>query len=91
VREYLLDNPGLLEEVIEALEDSRCRRRTAAQQQVIVENRDALFQSRRSFVAGNPDGDVTLVEFFDFNCSYCRQMLPTLMELIEGNPICGLS
>lgn len=45
-----------------------------------------LFNSQGNTVAGNPNGKVTLVEFFDYNCHYCRSMLPTLQKLIKQNP-----
>jgi protein-disulfide isomerase len=86
VREYLLENPRILEEVIAALEEEQAVAEAEDQRQAIVENREALFESRHGFVAGNPDGDITLVEFFDYNCPYCRQMMPSVMELIEADP-----
>jgi protein-disulfide isomerase len=85
VRQYLINNPGVLDEVVEALERQQMQAQEAAQQQAVSENRNELFHAPTSFVAGNPEGDVTLVEFFDFNCTYCRQMLSTLVELIESN------
>lgn len=86
VREYMLQNPGLLEEMVAALEDEQFAAGAEAQRQAIIDNRDTIFESPHGFVAGNPDGDITLVEFFDYNCPYCRQMTPVVMELVESDP-----
>lgn len=86
VRDYMLDNPRLLEEMVAALEDEQFAAEAEAQQQAILDNREALFNSPHGFVAGNPEGDVTLVEFYDYNCPYCRQMTPIVMELVESDP-----
>lgn len=86
IRDYLLENPRILEEVIEALEREQAATEMEAQQQLILEYRDEIFESPDSYVAGNPEGDVTLVEFFDYNCQYCRRMMPVVAELIEEDP-----
>ena len=49
----------------------------------LVANADAIFKSPHDLVAGNPEGDVTMVEFFDYNCSWCKKGLPEVMSLIE--------
>ncbi len=86
VRDYLLDNPRLLEEVIDALEQEQAGAQAEAQRAAIVDNRDALLDPPHGYVAGNPEGDVTMVEFFDYNCPYCRQMVPVVMRLIDEDP-----
>ena len=48
--------------------------------------REALERDRNAVVLGNPDGNVTLTEFFDYNCGFCRKMLPTMTKLIEADP-----
>jgi protein-disulfide isomerase len=89
VRDYLTRNPEILVEMATELD-----KRQAAEQQdhtaprpqkVISENADAIFRSPLSHVAGNPDGDVSLVEFFDYNCGYCRLALPTVIQLVKGD------
>ncbi|ESR25075.1 DsbA family protein [Lutibaculum baratangense] len=83
VRQYLLDNPEVLEEVITALEAKREAAQADAQSQAVDANREALTSATFDVVAGNPDGDATLVEFFDYNCGYCKRMLPEVVDLIE--------
>lgn len=85
VREYLIENPTVLEEVLVALEAHQSQAQSEAQTQALVANKARIFDSERSYVAGNPDGDVTLVEFFDYNCGFCKQMLPQVMELVDGD------
>ena len=86
VRDYLLGNPEVLNEVIEEL----VRRREAAQleadRQVIASNADALFNDGYSWVTGNPEGDVTVVEFLDYNCPYCKQAHPEVLQMLEQDP-----
>ena len=86
VRQYLLDNPEVLEEVIAALEAKRSESQADSQKQAVAENREALETPEFSTAAvGNDAGDVTLVEFFDYNCGYCKRMLPQLIDLIEND------
>lgn len=86
VRDYLIRNPEVIGEVMSALEKKRLAEEESQAQTALKENRDALERSALSFVAGNPDGDVTLVEFFDYNCGYCRQALADLQDLIKTDP-----
>lgn len=76
VRDYLLKNPEILVDVQEALNTKRLN-------DAISENSKAIFRSKYSFVAGNPKGDVTVVEFADYNCGICKQSLSAVMKLIE--------
>ena len=59
--------------------------RVTAQQKAISDNADAIFRSPLSHVAGNPHGDVSVVEFFDYNCGYCRQALPYVVKLVNDD------
>jgi protein-disulfide isomerase len=81
-RDYLTKNPGVLVEMATELD----KRQAATQQQdVISENADALFRSPLSPVAGNPNGDVSVVEFFDYNCPFCRRALPNVVKLVNDD------
>lgn len=86
VRAFLLENPDVIMEAIQELER---RRTTAAQEtdrQLIAENADRLFDDGFSYVAGNPMGDVTLVEFLDYRCGYCKKAHPEVEALLERDP-----
>jgi protein-disulfide isomerase len=83
VREYLLKNPGILREMMTALDANEARERASAQSKVLSENADAIFRSTNDIVLGNPKGDVTLVEFFDYNCGFCKRALKDLQKLLD--------
>jgi protein-disulfide isomerase len=84
VRAYLLENPEVLQEAYEQLQVKEQRQALAAAGKAIEQNRKALEQDPRDFVA-NPGGKVTVVEFFDYNCGYCRLALPTVIQLVKGD------
>ena len=83
VRNYLTENPEILVEMTTELEERQEAKQAELQKQVISDNADAIFRSPLAYSAGNPDGDVTVVEFFDYNCGYCRRAVPDLVKLIE--------
>ena len=83
VRAYLLENPEVLLEVIAVLEERQAEAQSADDATLIAVNAEALFESPHSWVGGNPDGDVTLVEFVDYNCGFCKRAFPEVMELAE--------
>ncbi|MGE0584281.1 MAG: DsbA family protein [Flavobacteriaceae bacterium] len=86
VRDYLMKNPEVIGDVMSALEKKRLAEEDSQAQAALQANREALERSSLSYVAGNPDGDVTLVEFFDYNCGYCRHALADLQDLIKTDP-----
>lgn len=83
VRAYLLSNPQVLREVIAELSKQEEMAATTDRQGLIASLATDLQEDGYSFVAGNPDGDVTIVEFFDYRCGYCKQAYPTLMKTVE--------
>jgi protein-disulfide isomerase len=86
IEDYLLSNPRILQRVSEALE---LEIRTAQAEQAraaIAASRAEIYDDPDHIVLGNPEGDVTLVEMFDYNCGYCRQALPDLATLIAEDP-----
>ena len=87
IREYLLENPEVLIEAIAVLEDRRAQEAEVAERDMLENNRDAIFNDGYSYVGGNPDGDVTIVEFMDYRCGYCKRAFPAIEELIasDGN------
>jgi protein-disulfide isomerase len=86
IREYLLANPELLEEAIEVLRTRRDEEAALAQTQAIEESRELIFDSANQGIVGNPEGAVTLVEFFDYNCGYCRHAVDDMNALLSANP-----
>lgn len=85
VRAYLLDNPEVLMEAIGVLEKRQAEAQVGNDQALIQANADALFDDGYSFVGGNPEGDVTVVEFLDYQCGYCKKAHPEVTQLIEGD------
>ncbi len=87
VREYLLENPEVIIEAINILEQRNALAEAQADQELVVANADELFNDGYSWVGGNPDGDLTLVEFMDYRCGYCRRAVPQVAELLseDGN------
>jgi protein-disulfide isomerase len=86
VKEYLLKNPEVLQEAIAELERRQQERQKVAQASALGESRDTLLNSPRDFTAGNLAGDITIVEFFDYNCGYCKRALTDLQALMKGDP-----
>lgn len=79
IRDYFIKHPEMIEE-LQALAQSEKLKKA------IVENKQTLFNSPRQVTLGNPNGDVTLVEFFDYNCGFCKRALDDLLTLIKDNP-----
>jgi protein-disulfide isomerase len=86
VRDYLLNNPEVLREAFQALERREQENQTRAQAELIERSAEALFRSPRQAVLGNPNGDVTVVEFFDYNCGFCKRALGDRQALLRQDP-----
>lgn len=86
VRAYLLEHPEVIVEAIQVLQDRQDAAEAEHAKGQIAELRDKLLRDARDPVIGNPVGDVTLVEFFDYRCGYCKQAQPIVMELIKADP-----
>lgn len=87
IREYLLENPEILMEAFGVLEERREQEAANLDVAMLDQNRDAIFNDGHSFVGGNPDGDVTIVEFLDYRCGFCKRAFPAVKELLatDGN------
>ena len=79
VRAYLLAHPEVIPEAMQRLQDRESGK-------LVSSNRDAIVRPYRGAWAGNADADVTVVEYFDYNCGYCRAAIPALQQLIAGDP-----
>jgi len=83
VRAYLLENPEVLMEAIGVLEAREAEAAAALDVELARANSDALFNDPASWSGGNPQGDITLVEFIDYRCGFCKRAHPEVTELIE--------
>ncbi|MEO1452753.1 MAG: DsbA family protein [Pseudomonadota bacterium] len=85
IREYLLENPEVLMEAIAVLEAREAEEAEAAALTMVGDNADAIFNDGHSFVGGNPEGDLTVVEFVDYRCGFCRRAHPEVAELVSSD------
>lgn len=87
IRAYLLENPEVIAEAINALQDRQAAAQADADIAMVRNNADALFDDGHSWVGGNPDGDITVVEFMDYRCGFCRRAAPEIEKLLasDGN------
>lgn len=85
VHNYLTKNPEILVEMTNELDKRQQAEQAEQQEKVITENADAIFRSPLAHVAGNPNGDVSVVEFFDYNCGFCKRALPDVVKLIDND------
>ncbi len=86
VRDYLTSNPEVLQEMIVALEEKQQEEAAELAAKGIKEHGEALFNPEPIYIAGNPNGDVTIVEFFDYRCGYCRGAVVDLQKLLDEDP-----
>src|SRR5215467_16172554 len=86
VRNYLVAHPEVLEEAMTELQKRQTAAETAKHEASIAQNADAIFNSPRGVVLGNKDGDVTFVEFFDYNCGYCKRAMADMLDLLKTDP-----
>src|SRR5918997_4258936 len=86
VRDFLLTNPEVIQEAIVELERRQQEAQKTAQISALQSERNTLLHSPRGNLVGNPSGDVTLVEFFDYNCGYCKRALADIRVLMKADP-----
>jgi protein-disulfide isomerase len=86
VKDYLLREPEIIYQAIQELQKRQQAEEASRQQATIAEQGDKIFRHADDPVAGNEAGDVTLVEFFDYRCGYCRNMTAGLQQLIDADP-----
>jgi protein-disulfide isomerase len=86
IREYLIKNPEVLQEAIAELEKKQAAAEAEKNKAAVKDNAATLFNSPRQVVIGNPQGDVTFVEFFDYNCGYCKSAMTDMLDLMKHDP-----
>jgi protein-disulfide isomerase len=83
IHDYLLKNPDVLIEALHGAEDKLKREADAKATKVLNERANEIFDDPATPVGGNPKGDVNIVEFFDYRCPYCKEVLPTLQTVLN--------
>jgi len=83
MKDYLLQNPQVLVEVQTALEQKMAKEEAERTKVLVADNAKEIYRHPDAPVAGNPNGDITVVEFFDYNCGYCKRGFHNIRELIE--------
>jgi protein-disulfide isomerase len=83
VRDYLLREPEVIYQALQELQRRQAEADAARQRAAIAAHQDELLEAPDTPVGGNPDGDVSLVEFFDYRCAYCRRVVSSMRALLE--------
>jgi protein-disulfide isomerase len=83
VRSYLMENPQVIMDAVEQLQNQEAQAQAEADLNLVTDNAEAIFNDGYSFVGGNPDGDITLVEFLDYRCGYCKRAHAEVSKLLE--------
>jgi protein-disulfide isomerase len=85
VREYLLSHPELLQEVMSELEKRQAVAEAEKHRTAVKQYSEVIFSSPRQVTLGNTQGDVTVVEFFDYNCGYCKRAMSDMLDLMKND------
>ena len=85
VRAYLFENPEVIMQAVEILQNREAESQAQADFTLVSDNAEAIFNDGYSFVGGNPDGDITLVEFLDYRCGYCKRAHGEVAELLQND------
>jgi len=86
VHNYLITHPEVLEEAMNELSKRQAAADQAKHEAMITQNAVTIFNSPRGVTLGNKDGDVTFVEFFDYNCGYCKRAMADMLDLLKNDP-----
>src|SRR5579883_1346887 len=91
IHDYLMQHPDVLIAALRQAEDKLHKDDEAKASHAVVRNRQAVFNDPSTPVGGNPHGDVSIVEFFDYRCPYCKEVEPSLEAMVKQDPNCALS
>lgn len=83
IRQYLMENPEVVRDAMQELERKQQEAENAARTDTLKAMSSDIFRSKDDLIGGNPNGKVTLVEFFDYNCGYCKRAFPDVMKMID--------
>ena len=86
IKNYLLSNPDIMAEAMVKAQKYMLKQETQMRQQNLIKNKKALINDSRDYVMGIKDAPITIVEFFDYNCGYCKRILPALTQMVKNNP-----
>ncbi|QXX73970.1 DsbA family protein [Methylovirgula sp. HY1] len=86
IKSYIMTNPEILRDAITELDRREKTAEATARSKIISNLKGPLYVSPTQAIVGNPNGKITLVEFFDYNCGYCKKSLPDIARLIKENP-----
>src|SRR6202167_839090 len=86
IKNYLVAHPEVVEDAMTELSKRQAAAETEKHEATIAQNADAIFNSPRGVTIGNKDGDVTFVEFFDYNCGYCKRAMSDMLDLMKTDP-----
>ncbi|QND68453.1 DsbA family protein [Mesorhizobium loti] len=86
VHDYILAHPEVVMQALQSLEGRQRDAEAAEAKAVLASRADDIFRDKQSPVGGNAQGNVTLVEFFDYNCPYCRQVAPIMAQAVADDP-----
>jgi protein-disulfide isomerase len=86
IRDYIVAHPEVLQEAMAELEKRQSAADLEKQIAGVRQHKEVLFNSPRQVTLGNPKGDVTMVEFFDYNCGYCKRALGDMLQLLKNDP-----
>jgi protein-disulfide isomerase len=86
IQDYILKNPEIISKAIDALQARQREAEEKASKAALIANRSQLFKDATSPVSGNPNGDITVIEFFDYRCGVCKRVHPIVARLIKDDP-----
>jgi protein-disulfide isomerase len=86
IKDYIVSHPEVLQEAIAELDKRQAAADTEKARAAVADNAETIFNSSRQVVLGNAKGDVTLVEFFDYNCAFCKRAMSDMLALLKDDP-----